>query len=132
MESCAVLCCAVLCCAVLCCAVLCCAALIQYGTTMAKLGEKIERIELYKCELALDREDFSTGKIGLQLDARVAKTWVRQIDQVISRLTEMLDDWKEVAALSQDSNKDAAAGNVITTKKSGNGSASPSDESGFD
>ncbi len=81
---------------------------IKLGAAMAKLDDKLRRIEAYVREFAQDRDDFDKGKIPLQLDARIAKTWVRQFDQVISLLTAMLDDWKDVAALSQETDKHRA------------------------
>ncbi len=81
---------------------------------MAKLDEKIMRIEACLHELVQDREDFDKGKVALQLDARIAKTWVWQLDQAIELLTAMLDDWKEVSP-------DGAKWEAKRSEASGNG-----------
>ncbi len=92
---------------------------------MAKLDEKIMRIEACVRELAQDREDFEKGKVPLQLDARIAKTWVRQFDQVIGVLTAMVDDWKEVAGLRPERNTSRTAANGIEQGNAREGTRSP-------
>ncbi len=93
----------------------------KLGAAMATLDEKIARVEACVRELAQDREDFDRGKIALQLDARIVKTWVWQLDQVLSLLTAMLDDWKEISAHNPECEKHRAEspGNGIPGQKSG-------------
>ncbi len=99
---------------------------------MATLDEKIARVEACVHELAQDREDFDKGKIPLQLDARIAKTWVWQLDQVLSLLTAMLDDWKDVSALNQETDKHRAevAGNGVEKGNRHTGTRNPPSNEG--
>ncbi len=99
-------------------------------TTMPNLDEKIMRFETYVRELAQDREDFYKEKIDLRLDARVAKTWVWQLDQVTAFLTGMLDDWKEVSG-ERDKHSPGDAENGIEKGKRGTRSI-PNDQGSSD
>jgi len=94
---------------------------------MAKLDEKIIRFESYLRQLADDRENFAKGEMELAIDGRIVKAWVRQLDQVATLLTAMVDDWKEVSARGSGREKHPID-HVGNANKMGIGGANSSDE----